>query len=180
MVACRLSILLSDNMLGTSVRSCKSRELDWTRAIHRALTDRQLNVSPSTLKVSRACFASAADAATKGGPDAKKEAKKSALQTLLSAVKVILLFVLALCSCAWYEHACLCVFHLKYGATKIVSPLQTVLTSRIAVLGAGAACLLVANVQTGSVIENYYKDQVHPCLLCVTCSCRSSRVCCIS
>lgn len=43
--------------------------------------------------------------------------------------------------------------------------LQTVLTSRVAVLGVGAACLLIANVQTGSVIENYYKDQVHPCLL---------------
>ena len=39
--------------------------------------------------------------------------------------------------------------------------LQTVLTSRVAVLGAGAACLLAANVQSGSVIENYYKDQVH-------------------
>ena len=38
--------------------------------------------------------------------------------------------------------------------------MQTVLTSRIAVLGAGAACLLIANVQTGSVIQNYYKDQV--------------------
>ena len=39
--------------------------------------------------------------------------------------------------------------------------LQTILTSRVAVLGAGAACLLAANVQSGSVIENYYKDQVN-------------------
>lgn len=39
--------------------------------------------------------------------------------------------------------------------------LQTVLTSRVAVLGAGAACLLAANVQSGSVIEKYYKDQVN-------------------
>lgn len=39
--------------------------------------------------------------------------------------------------------------------------LQTVLTSRVAVLGAGAACLFAANVQSGSVIENYYKDQVN-------------------
>lgn len=28
-------------------------------------------------------------------------------------------------------------------------------------LGAGAACLLAANVQSGSVIEKYYKDQVN-------------------
>ena len=50
------------------------------------------------------------------------------------------------------------------STTSSISPeeidLQTILTSRIAVLGAGAACLLVANVQTGSVIEDYYKDQV--------------------
>ena len=36
---------------------------------------------------------------------------------------------------------------------------QSILTSRVAVLGAGAACLLVANVQTGSVIQDYYKGQ---------------------
>ena len=49
---------------------------------------RQLGRSPIPLQIIRACFASAADAATKEGPDAKKEAKKSAMQTILSAVKV--------------------------------------------------------------------------------------------
>ena len=42
--------------------------------------------------------------------------------------------------------------------------IQTILTSRVAVLGTGAACLLVANVQTGSIIEDYYKGQAsRPC-----------------
>lgn len=111
-------------MLNPSVKSwCRSRELEWTCCLFRTLTHRRQIAPPNTLKISRACFASAAEAATKGGSEAKKEAKKSALQTLLSAVK-------------------------------------TVLTSRVAVLGVGAACLLIANVQTGSVIENYYKDQM--------------------
>ena len=45
--------------------------------------------------------------------------------------------------------------------------MQTILTSRVAVLGAGAACLLVANGQTGSVIEDDYKDQAGMLLLYV-------------
>jgi len=32
-------------------------------------------------------------------------------------------------------------------------------TSRVAVLGVGAAVLLAANVQTGNIVENYYKGQ---------------------
>ena len=33
------------------------------------------------------------------------------------------------------------------------------MTSRVAVLGVGAAVLLAANVQSGNVIEDYYKGQ---------------------
>ena len=43
--------------------------------------------------------------------------------------------------------------------------MQNILTSRVAVLGAGAACLLAANVQTGSMIKDYYKGQVMLSLL---------------
>lgn len=64
-----------------------SRQPGWCPA-YGELTQRQLGLSPNPLQISRACFASAADAATKEGPDAKKEAKKSAMQTILSAVKV--------------------------------------------------------------------------------------------
>lgn len=84
-------------MLNPSVKSwCRSRELEWTCCLFRTLTHRRQIAPPNTLKISRACFASAAEAATKGGSEAKKEAEKSALQTLLSAVKVILLSVLTL------------------------------------------------------------------------------------
>lgn len=38
--------------------------------------------------------------------------------------------------------------------------LQTILTSRAAVLGVGGAGLLLANVQSGSLIEEHYKKQV--------------------
>lgn len=86
------------------------------------MTAQQAFGSSPTL-TSRASFASAAGAATKEGSDAKKEAKKSALESVVGAVK-------------------------------------SILTSRVAVLGAGAACLLVANVQTGSVIQDYYKGQM--------------------
>lgn len=43
------------------------------------------------LDITRACFASAADAAIKEGPEAKKEAKKSLLQSFLGAAKVTFL-----------------------------------------------------------------------------------------
>ena len=39
--------------------------------------------------------------------------------------------------------------------------LQTILTSRAAVLGVGGAGLLLANVQSGSLIEEHYKKQVY-------------------
>ncbi|DBB09593.1 hypothetical protein WJX82_008458 [Trebouxia sp. C0006] len=73
--------------------------------------------------ISKACFASAAGAATKEGSEAKKEVKKSALESAISAVKAIV-------------------------------------TSRVAVLGFGAAVLLAANVQTGNIVEDYYKGQM--------------------
>ncbi|DBA82847.1 TPA: hypothetical protein ACH3X1_007069 [Trebouxia sp. C0004] len=72
--------------------------------------------------ISKACFASAAGAATKEGSEAKKEVKKSVLESAISAVKAIV-------------------------------------TSRVAVLGVGAAVLLAANVQTGNIVEDYYKGQ---------------------
>ena len=81
-------------MLNASAKTCRtSTKLQRTCSFYHTLTQRQQNAAPSALKFSRACFASAADAASKGGQDAKKEAKKSALQTLLSAVKVMLLSV---------------------------------------------------------------------------------------
>lgn len=42
----------------------------------------------AVVHLARAAFASAADAATKDGPEAKKEAKKSALEAAFSALKV--------------------------------------------------------------------------------------------
>ena len=53
-----------------------------------ALMLTQQSRSPRPLHTTRACFASAADAATKEGPEAKKEAKKSLLQSFLGAAKV--------------------------------------------------------------------------------------------
>lgn len=72
-------------------RYCTQGQISWLCAYQ--LTQRQLRLSPSPFQNSRACFASAANAATKEGPDAKKEAKKSAMQTILSAVKVTLITV---------------------------------------------------------------------------------------
>lgn len=78
-------------MLDIGVRRyCTPGQISWFCA---KLTQRQLKLSPSPFQNSRACFASAANAATKEGPDAKKEAKKSAMQTILSAVKVTLITV---------------------------------------------------------------------------------------
>ncbi len=37
--------------------------------------------------------------------------------------------------------------------------MQAIVTSRVAVLGFGAAVLLAANVQTGNIVEDYYKGQ---------------------
>ena len=55
----------------------------------RASCAAQQTVSTQWNLISRAAFASAADAATKKeGSEAKKEAKKSALETALSALKV--------------------------------------------------------------------------------------------
>ena len=51
--------------------------------------------------VSRAAFASAADAATKEGSEAKKEAKKSALETALSALKVLSLLITCKSYTSW-------------------------------------------------------------------------------
>lgn len=110
-------------MFSKSVKSIGATPLGWSCTAHQASMLTQQSRRSCPLDITRACFASAADAAIKEGPEAKKEAKKSLLQSFLGAAK-------------------------------------TVLTSRIAVLGAGAACLLIANVQTGSVIENYYKDQM--------------------
>ena len=42
---------------------------------------------PGSVQNSKACFASAASAATKEGSEAKKEAKKSALEYVFSALK---------------------------------------------------------------------------------------------
>ena len=52
------------------------------------MTAQQAFGSSPTL-ISRAGFASAAGAATKEGSDAKKEAKKSVLESVVGAVKVI-------------------------------------------------------------------------------------------
>lgn len=83
-------------MLIKSVKTyCSSKEQHWASSVYYTLTQRKQNVPSSTVNVSRA-FASAANAATKEGPEAKKEAKKTALQTLLSGVKVILLSAPAL------------------------------------------------------------------------------------
>ena len=44
---------------------------------------------------------------------------------------------------------------------------QAIVTSRVAVLSVGAAVLLAANVQTGNLVEDYYKGQagIDACLL---------------
>ena len=47
----------------------------------------QLTNDTSCNVISKACFASAAGAATKEGSEAKKEVKKSALESAISAVK---------------------------------------------------------------------------------------------
>lgn len=107
-------------MLSKSVKSCRSsRERNWARFVYHELTQRKQNVPPSTVKISRA-FASAANAATKEGPDAKKEAKKSALQTLLSTVKVILLSVLPCLFCVGTYGSVFAFSLLWYNASDII------------------------------------------------------------
>ena len=123
------------------LRFAQATDIQWLSS---AFVGRSVVSLPQT--ASKAGFASAAGAATKEGSEAKKEAKKTALQSFFGAVKVT--GVNGLRRCAMQMH---CSYKL-HG-------MQTILTSRVAVLGAGAACLLVANVQTGSVIEDYYKGQ---------------------
>ena len=93
----------------------------------------QQTVSTQRNLFNRAAFASAADAVTKKeGSEAKKEAKKSALETALGALKVHSPLTAQLCIYCFAMH----LYHYPVF-------LQTIVTSRAAVLVAGGACLLV-------------------------------------
>ena len=58
-----------------------------SRQLPLAVLAAQPTNNPGSLLISKACFASAAGAATKEGSEAKKEAKKSALESVFSALK---------------------------------------------------------------------------------------------
>ena len=60
---------------------CTKGRLPFAALANHPTNDTSCNV------ISKACFASAAGAATKEGSEAKKEVKKSALESAISAVK---------------------------------------------------------------------------------------------
>ncbi len=65
----------------------KSARVTWLCQLPQAPLKSEQAFQSAPPLISRACFASAAGAATKEGSEAKKEVKKSALESFLSAVK---------------------------------------------------------------------------------------------